>query len=170
MRGHRAMANWTSDELDKIGGADELEIVTLRRDGTQRKPVTIWVVRHGDGLYVRSGYGDRAAWYRGTQARRDGHIKAGGIEKDVRFENAAGPALNDASDAPTGANTSTMAPNGSIQWSVRRRGPRRSSWCPAELPKPDRSKAGPKSEAYSAIRTRSRRNALRFRSTSRAWP
>ena len=25
------MANWTSDELDKIGKADELQIVTLRR-------------------------------------------------------------------------------------------------------------------------------------------
>ena len=93
------MANWTSDELDKTGSADELEIVTLRPDGTQRKPVTIWVARHDDALYVRSGYGDRAAWYRGTQARRDGHIKAGGIEKDVRFENAADPALNDGIDA-----------------------------------------------------------------------
>ena len=93
------MANWTRDELDKIGAADELEIVTLRRDGTKRKPVTIWVVRVGDDLYVRSGYGDRAAWYRGTQSRRDGHITAGGVAKDVRFEEAADPALNDGIDA-----------------------------------------------------------------------
>jgi len=93
------MAKWTRDELDRIGKADELQIVTLRRDGTARKPVTIWVVRHGDDLFVRSGYGDRAAWYRGAQQRRDGHIKAGGIDKDVRFEPAADPALNDAIDA-----------------------------------------------------------------------
>ena len=93
------MANWTRDELDKIAKADELQIVTLRGDGTPRKPVTIWVVRHGNDLYVRSGYGDRAAWYRGTQQRRDGHIKAGGVEKDVRFEDAADAALNDAMDA-----------------------------------------------------------------------
>jgi hypothetical protein len=33
------MATWTCDELDQIGKADELEIVTLRRDGTSRKPV-----------------------------------------------------------------------------------------------------------------------------------
>jgi hypothetical protein len=72
--------------------------VTVRRDGAQRKPVTIWVVRDGDGLYVRSGYGDRAAWYRGTQARREGHIMAGGIEKDVRFEDVAYPVLNDRID------------------------------------------------------------------------
>ena len=93
------MANWTRDELDKIAKADELQIVTLRGDGTPRKPVTIWVVRHGNDLYVRSGYGDRAAWYRGTQRQRDGHIKAGGVEKDVHFEDTADPVLNDAIDA-----------------------------------------------------------------------
>jgi hypothetical protein len=98
-RGEAAMANWTRDELDTIGEADELEIVTLRQDGTRRKPVTIWVVRQGDDLYVRSGYGDRAAWHRGTQSRRDGHIIAGGVEKDVRFEEATDPALNDGIDA-----------------------------------------------------------------------
>ena len=92
------MANWTSDELDKIGKADELRIVTLRRNGTPRKPVTIWVVRDGDDLYVRSGYGDRAAWYRGAQARREGHISAGGVEKDVTFA-AADPAVNPRLDA-----------------------------------------------------------------------
>src|SRR5207248_6747015 len=92
------MANWTRDELDKIGKADELQIVTLRRDGTPRNPVTIWVVRDGDDLYVRSGYGTRAAWYRGTQGRRDGHVKAGKVEKDVMFADAD-PALNDRIDA-----------------------------------------------------------------------
>src|SRR3954453_12847605 len=82
------MTTWTSEELDKIGGADELEIASLRRDGTLRKPVTIWVVRHGDGLYVRSGYGRDAAWFRGTQVRHEGHITASGVEKDVVFQDA----------------------------------------------------------------------------------
>ena len=94
------MTMWTSEELDRIGKAGELEIAALRPDGTPRKPVTIWVVRHGDDLYVRSGYGQRAAWYRGTQRRREGHIKAGGIDKDVTFVDAdADPALNDQIDA-----------------------------------------------------------------------
>jgi hypothetical protein len=92
------MTMWTSEELDRIGKAGELEIAALRPDGTPRKPVTIWVVRHGDDLYVRSGYGDRAAWHRGTQRRREGHIKAGGIDKDVTFADAD-PALNDQIDA-----------------------------------------------------------------------
>ena len=92
------MTKWTGDQLEKVGRAEELQIASVRRDGTLRKPVTIWIVRHGDDLYVRSGYGDRAAWYRGTQQHREGHIKAGRVEKDVMFVDAD-PAFNDQIDA-----------------------------------------------------------------------
>ena len=51
------MTAWTSDELTRIGTADELEIASARPDGTLRNPRTIWVVRVGDDLYVRSMYG-----------------------------------------------------------------------------------------------------------------
>jgi hypothetical protein len=77
------MSTWTSDELDRIGAAEELEIAALRRDGTLRKPVTIWVVRHDDDLYVRSVYGRSSSWFRGAQVRHEGHIQAGGVDKDV---------------------------------------------------------------------------------------
>ncbi|MBV8398531.1 MAG: DUF2255 family protein, partial [Acetobacteraceae bacterium] len=66
------MATWTSDELQKIGAANELQIASLRRGGTLTKPVTIWVVRHGDELFVRSGYGRGAGWFRATQVRHEG--------------------------------------------------------------------------------------------------
>lgn len=92
------MATWTSDDLNKIGTAEELEIASLRRDGSLRKPVTIWVVRHGDDLYVRSAYGPVSAWFRGTQVRHEGRIHAGGVDKDVRFVEADGD-VNDAIDA-----------------------------------------------------------------------
>jgi hypothetical protein len=92
------MTTWTSDELNRIGSADELQIASLRRDGALRKPVTIWVVRHGGDLYVRSAYGRTAAWFRGTQLRHEGHIKAGSVDKDVIFVDAH-PALNDQIDA-----------------------------------------------------------------------
>jgi hypothetical protein len=77
------MTVWTSDELNKIRAAEELQIASVRRDGTLRKPVTIWVVRHGNNLYVRSVNGRTAAWFRGTQDRHEGHIHAGGVDKDV---------------------------------------------------------------------------------------
>jgi hypothetical protein len=92
------MTAWTSDELSKIAAAEELQLAPLRRDGTLRNPVTIWVVRHGDDLYVRSAYGPGAAWFRGAQVRHEGRIQAGGVDKDVAFE-AADPAVADQLDA-----------------------------------------------------------------------
>ncbi|MGE5307207.1 MAG: DUF2255 family protein [Alphaproteobacteria bacterium] len=92
------MTTWTSDELNSIGRAEELEIASLRRDGTLTKPVTIWVVRDGDDLYVRSVNGPTAAWFHGAQVRREGHIEAGGVEKDVTFVDA-GPEINDTLDS-----------------------------------------------------------------------
>ena len=92
------MTAWTSDEFNKIGTAEELEIAPLRRDGASRNPVTIWVVRLGDDLYVRSVNGRTAAWFRGTQVRREGRIQTGGIDKDVAFVDAD-PDVNDQIDA-----------------------------------------------------------------------
>jgi hypothetical protein len=79
------MTAWTNDERDTIATADELELASARRDGTLRKPVTIWVVRHGDDLYVRSVYGRTSAWFRRVQDRHEGHVHAGGVDKDVAF-------------------------------------------------------------------------------------
>ncbi len=93
------MTTWTSDELTKIETAEELQIASLRRDGTLRKLVTIWVVRVGDDLYVRSVNGRSGAWFRGTQARHEGRIRAGGVDKDVTFVEESGPAVNDQIDA-----------------------------------------------------------------------
>ncbi|RPI87413.1 MAG: DUF2255 family protein [Chloroflexi bacterium] len=92
------MTTWTSDELTKIGTAEELEIASLRRDGTLRSARTIWVVRVGDDLYVRSVYGRTSAWFRGTQVRHEGRIQAGGVDKDVAFVEEADPDINNQID------------------------------------------------------------------------
>lgn len=93
------MTTWTKDEINKIGAAEELQIASLRRDGTLRKPVTIWVVRISDDLYVPSVNGRDSAWFRGVPARHEGHIRAGGIDKDVAFVEDADPAINEQIDA-----------------------------------------------------------------------
>ncbi len=77
------MTAWTSDELTKIGAADEMRLASMRGDGTPRSPVTIWVVRLGDDLYARSVNGRTAAWFHGAQDRHEAHIRAGGVDKDV---------------------------------------------------------------------------------------
>jgi hypothetical protein len=93
------MSAWKSDERDKIAAAEELQIASVRGDGTLRKPVTIWVVRLGDDLYVRSVNGRNSSWFRGLQGRHEGHIRAGGVEKDVTFVEETDPGINDQLDA-----------------------------------------------------------------------
>jgi hypothetical protein len=77
------MTTWPRIELDKIATAGELRIAPLRRDGKAPKPVTIWFVRVGDHLYVRSAYGRNAAWFRRAQKQHEARIRAGGVDKDV---------------------------------------------------------------------------------------
>jgi hypothetical protein len=79
------MNAWSRDELQRIGTTDELEVAGLRPDGKLNDPVTIWVVRHGDDLYVRSFRGRKGRWYRGAQTKHQGHIRSAGIDKDVSF-------------------------------------------------------------------------------------
>jgi hypothetical protein len=93
------MTAWTNDELEAIGAADELQIAPRRGDGTLHKPVTIWVVRVGDDLYVRSWRGRTSAWFRGAQARQAGRISAGDVEKDVALVEETEPARNEQIDA-----------------------------------------------------------------------
>ncbi|AWB87013.1 DUF2255 family protein [Mycetocola zhujimingii] len=82
------MTAWTADELSTLATADELQITSRRADGTLRPYVTIWVVRAGDGVYVRSAYGATNPWYVRAKASGSGRIRAGELEKDVRFEPA----------------------------------------------------------------------------------
>jgi hypothetical protein len=89
---------WTTDELATLGAADEVQLAVRRADGTLRRPVTIWIVRVGDDLFVRSVNGPSAVWYRSVEEQRAGHLEAAGISRDVALE-PVGPALADQIDA-----------------------------------------------------------------------
>ena len=77
------MTTWTSDELEKIEAAEELDLASVRRDGTLRKSVTMWVVRAGDDVYVRSVNGRGSSWFRGAQTLHEAQIRAGGVTRDL---------------------------------------------------------------------------------------
>ena len=77
------MADWTNDELDRLDAAQELDLASVRADGTLRRPVTMWVVRDGDDVYVRSVNGRSSFWFRGVQTRHQARIRAGGVDRDV---------------------------------------------------------------------------------------
>jgi hypothetical protein len=86
------MTAWTTDELRRIGAADELRVSSRRKDGSLRPYVTIWVVRVGDDIYIRSAAGPDNPWFRRAKASGTGRITAGGVERDVTFTEAAADA------------------------------------------------------------------------------
>lgn len=93
------MTGWTQAELTAIGDANEVDITTLRSDGAPRPPVTIWVVRVEDDLYVRSVRGRTGGWFRHAVQSLRGRIRAGGAERDVALEEpdrSVHPAIDDA--------------------------------------------------------------------------
>ena len=77
---------WTDEELGGIGGTTELRVASRRPDGTLRPYVTIWGVRSGPDVYIRSAYGPQNGWFRRAVGAGAGRIQAGGIERDVSFE------------------------------------------------------------------------------------
>jgi hypothetical protein len=92
------MTKWTTDELSRIEAADELEVAPLRHDGTLHRPVPIWVVRDGDDLYVRSYRGTEGSWYRTARTNGTGHIRSGGVDKDITFVAETDSGVNDRVD------------------------------------------------------------------------
>jgi hypothetical protein len=83
---------WTPDEPARVGGAEELKVASYRRVGSLRRYVTIWVVRAGDDIYIRSAYGPQNPWFVRAQASGVGRIRAGGVERDVTFAEPAADA------------------------------------------------------------------------------
>ncbi len=92
------MTEWTKDELSKIAGAEEVDVAAITAAGSVRNRVTIWAVRHGDELFIRSIRGREGAWFRAVQGSKDGRIWAGGLERHVTF-GEADSAINDEIDA-----------------------------------------------------------------------
>jgi hypothetical protein len=71
------VSGWTSEELEQVGAAGELGLTVSGRT------VTIWVVRVGDSLYVRSWRGTGGLWFRNATRTGSAHISADGVERDV---------------------------------------------------------------------------------------
>jgi hypothetical protein len=93
------MTTWTAHELAGLDAHDEIGVASTRTDGSLRPFVTVWFVRVGDDLYVRSAHGPENGWFRRALASGEGRVRGGGVERDVVFEEPAPdvhPALDDA--------------------------------------------------------------------------
>src|SRR5947209_6485144 len=120
------MRAWTDDDLTRIGGSADLQLASRRPDGTLRPYVTIWVVRVGEDLYVRSAYGSNNPWFRRATANGAGRIRTGGVERDVTF-----------ADAPRTATATSTRPTTPSTTGTDRR-----SSEPSPAPRPPRSRSG----------------------------
>ena len=86
---------WTLDELQRIGGAHELEIASKRADGALRRWVPVWVVSTGGQVYVRTWYRRETGWFGQVLASHQARIRVPGLEADVAVDDVGegGPGL-----------------------------------------------------------------------------
>jgi hypothetical protein len=59
--------SFTSDDLERLARAEEIDIETQAPDGPARQ-TTIWIVVDGDEAFVRSVRGRKGRWYREATA------------------------------------------------------------------------------------------------------
>ncbi|MEO7722404.1 MAG: DUF2255 family protein [Pseudolysinimonas sp.] len=88
-------AGWNPETLAGLGDALEVDVTPFAADGSRRASRTIWSIRVGDELYVRSWKGRNAVWFQDALATMQGEIAVtgGGATQLVRFEavDAAAP-------------------------------------------------------------------------------
>ena len=145
------MTGWTSDELTRIATAQELQIASARPDGTLRTPRTIWVVRVGDDLYVRSMYGRAGGWFPATQVRHRGHIRAAASTRTSPSPTLT-PTSTTRSTPPTETSTAATAQTSSAASSTLRLEPPRSNSCRAEPARSSPAFDGRRSTGLAALR------------------
>jgi hypothetical protein len=81
------------ETLELLDRADEVDILTPRRDGsTSSRP--IWIVVVDGDAYIRSWLGMKGAWYRRVLADGRAAIQVGGRTVDVGLEPAQDEDLN----------------------------------------------------------------------------
>ena len=79
------MNTWAPAQAHDITAPEEVQVTTRRRDGSLRRPTTIWVVGDGERVFIRSTNGRDAAWFRGAVATGTGQVTARGTTPEVRF-------------------------------------------------------------------------------------
>jgi hypothetical protein len=81
--------DWTEDEISALTSEDEIHVSSIRRDGSARPPVTVWMVTDGGSLYVRAVKGVDGPWYRHVRTTDRAHVTARGVTADVVVEDAS---------------------------------------------------------------------------------
>lgn len=93
---NQAINAWDTADANAIAGAEEVQVVTRRPDGTLRRPITIWIGVDAARVFIWSTNGRTADWFRGATAT--GEIIAAGRTHEICFNETdpADPAAVDA--------------------------------------------------------------------------
>ncbi len=103
-------AAWSAQQLEQIGGAEELEIATKRADGTLRRWVPIWVVCVDADVYVRTWYRRDDGWYGHALDTRQARIRVPASRSTWPSRTSqTGPSCVRASMPPTTPSTDATA-------------------------------------------------------------
>lgn len=79
-------SGWTVEQIAQLQGCRELEITTIRGDGTVRPWVPIWVVCVGADAYVRTWYRRETGWFGHAVRSSRARIRVFGVETDVSVD------------------------------------------------------------------------------------
>ncbi len=82
-------STWSEHELQIIEAEHEAVLASRRPDGSLGSPATIWVVRVGDEVFVRSAFGPGNRWYARARSAGSGHVTIGGVAREVLIEDAS---------------------------------------------------------------------------------
>lgn len=80
------MTDSTTRLVDLLAGTDQLDITTVRPDGSPRAWVPIWFVILDGHVFVRSYRGTDGAWYRHATAAGNADVRAAAGTYRVRVE------------------------------------------------------------------------------------
>jgi len=74
---------WSTEQLQLLDAAVELNIAVPRPDGALGRWTTVWVVCVGQGVFVRSWHRRETGWFGRAVITRRARIRLTGLETDV---------------------------------------------------------------------------------------
>jgi hypothetical protein len=83
------MPRWIAADALAMSRPQEVQVATRARDGSLRRPRTIWIVSDGTAVYIRSTNGRGADWFKAAIGGGSGQITAQGRTWDVVFQEAS---------------------------------------------------------------------------------
>ncbi|MEE3852100.1 DUF2255 family protein [Gordonia sp. LSe1-13] len=75
--------SWSTEMLTAVDDSPEIEISARHPDGRYLRFTPVWMVRHGDDVYVRTWYRRDTGWYGRAIQSRSARVRLGGMQTDV---------------------------------------------------------------------------------------